>query len=143
MFEDFSSLVLCGLYPILRDPNARQDTISRVNPNHKTNSTRHISKYHLIQEMHRKNIVHRDIKSDNIMLHHGIYKICDLGFAKCIQPGIMQHTALGTITYMAPEVRRQESYGLKADIWSIGVVLYEMVFGVLPFDPEAPEHMYD
>lgn len=85
--------------------------------------------------MHRLNIIHRDLKSENIMCHNGIYKIVDLGFAKMLPSNsdVYNGTVLGTIITMAPEVMRREKYGVKADIWSLGVILYEMVYGILPY----------
>lgn len=62
----------------------------------------------IIQDMHRENIVHRDIKTQNIMSHNGVYKIVDLGFAKMIPPDSdIFGTVLGTIITMAPEVMRK------------------------------------
>lgn len=84
--------------------------------------------------MHKLNIVHRDLKTDNIMCHNGIYKIVDLGFAKMLPADTtLIGTVLGTIITMAPEVMRREKYGLKADIWSIGIIFYEMIYGRLPY----------
>ena len=58
--------------------------------------------------MHKENIVHRDLKSDNIMSHNGVYKIVDLGFAKKIPAeSDIYGTVLGTIITMAPEVMRR------------------------------------
>lgn len=75
--------------------------------------------------MHEKNIIHRDLKADNIMSHNGIYKIVDLGFAKLVpKDSETYNTTLGTIITMAPEVMRKQKYGLKADIWSIGIIFY-------------------
>jgi serine/threonine-protein kinase ULK/ATG1 len=70
------------------------------------------------------------------MSHNCVYKIVDFGFAKLI-PGNtdIYGTVLGTIITMAPEVMRRQKYGLKADIWSIGIILYEMIYGKLPYDP--------
>lgn len=77
------------------------------------------------------------------MAHNGIYKIVDLGFAKMLPPdAVIVGTVLGTIITMAPEVMRREKYGLKADIWSIGVILYEMIYGRLPYEPMKSVEMY-
>ena len=83
--------------------------------------------------MHEQNIIHRDIKSENIMSSNGVYKLVDLGFAKLLPFQDIKNTTLGTMTTMAPEVLKKEKYGLKADIWSIGVIFYEMVYGFIPF----------
>ena len=82
----------------------------------------------------RSNIMHRDIKPDNILLHNGNIKIADFGFCKPLEnQNDMVQTMLGSPIYMAPEVIRGEVYTNKADIWSLGVVLYQMLFGKCPF----------
>ena len=76
--------------------------------------------------MHKHNIIHRDLKTQNIMFHNQILKIVDLGFSKALPSGdgVEYGTTLGTIITMAPEVMKKQKYGLKADIWSIGIILY-------------------
>jgi serine/threonine protein kinase len=76
--------------------------------------------------------MHRDFKSANVLLHNGVAKIADLGFAKILKDSVT-HTILGTCLTMAPELLENKAYGFECDIWSLGVVYFEMLTGVYPF----------
>ena len=79
------------------------------------------------------NIIHRDIKPQNILFDKNWnVKVCDFGCASKVVENY-RHPAIGTPEYMAPEVLNQSRYGLPVDIWSLGIVLYEMVHGYPPF----------
>ena len=80
--------------------------------------------------LHEVNAIHRDFKSANVLKKNGKLKIGDLGFGKQTD---MANTCLGTSIYMAPEVLMNKTYTNKADIWSLGVVFYEMLFGTFPY----------
>ncbi|TSQ58036.1 Serine/threonine-protein kinase SIK2 [Bagarius yarrelli] len=94
-----------------------------------------------VEYCHNRNVVHRDLKAENLLLDgHMNIKIADFGFANFFQPGKPLATWCGSPPYAAPEVFEGQQYeGPQLDIWSLGVVLYVLVCGALPFDgPSLP-----
>lgn len=81
----------------------------------------------------KNNIMHRDFKLANILKHNGVIKIADFGFAKILTDDAFASTMLGSPLNMAPEILGGKDYNNKADIWSIGTCVYELLFGRPPY----------
>ena len=82
--------------------------------------------------LHSSKIVHRDIKSANIFFVNGIAKLGDMNVSKVVEGGMCE-TQTGTPYYTAPEIWQGRKYDYKCDIWSLGVLLYEMCMLKMPF----------
>ncbi|XP_049582706.1 serine/threonine-protein kinase SIK2 isoform X1 [Syngnathus scovelli] len=94
-----------------------------------------------VEYCHNRKIVHRDLKAENLLLDgHMNIKIADFGFGNFFEPGEPLATWCGSPPYAAPEIFEGQQYeGPQLDIWSMGVVLYVLVCGALPFDgPTLP-----
>jgi serine/threonine protein kinase len=96
-----------------------------------------------LQFIHKKRIVHRDIKLDNILIDlTNTVKICDFGVSRILQPKDIMYEHCGTPAYIAPEIFKDEGYeGFSCDVWSAGVTLYYMLAGMQPFKADKIEEL--
>uniref|UniRef100_A0A8C7S3V9 non-specific serine/threonine protein kinase n=1 Tax=Oncorhynchus mykiss TaxID=8022 RepID=A0A8C7S3V9_ONCMY len=98
-----------------------------------------------------KGIIHRDLKPQNILLSYPAgrkshstntcIKIADFGFARYLQNNMMAATLCGSPMYMAPEVIMSQNYDAKADLWSIGTILFQCLTGKAPFQASSPQDL--
>ena len=83
-----------------------------------------------VRYCHEMDIIHRDLKPENILYEtteeHSDIKVTDFGVGRFLDGGDMASTAVGTPSYMAPEVWKGQKYGKKVDVWAVGVIVYIM-----------------
>ena len=94
-----------------------------------------------LEMAHRNNIIHRDIKPHNIIItEDGVAKVTDFGIAKAVSNSTITAfgTTIGSVHYFSPEHARGGFTDAKSDLYSLGVVMYEMVTGRVPFDSDTP-----
>lgn len=93
-----------------------------------------------LQHAHEKGIIHRDIKPHNVMLlRDGTIKVTDFGIARFVATqGTLNNEALGSVHYISPEQARGSHIDTRTDIYSTGVMLYEMITGRLPYEGDSP-----
>ena len=80
-----------------------------------------------------KNVLHRDLKLQNILIHQNKVKLADFGFSRLLDETEFAKTILGSPLNMAPEILEAVPYTSKADIWSLGVCFYQLLFGRFPY----------
>lgn len=131
------NMILCFMLEYMEDGTLRDIMIKPIKEK--------FVRYYFIQiaqGLHylcKNNIVHRDIKPKNILLtcNKRKLKICDFGLAKKKEgdnnDGDMYKTVCGSPLYMAPEILKKENYNRQSDLWSLGIIMYEMLFGIHPF----------
>lgn len=83
--------------------------------------------------LHSNGIIHRDLKPANILIKNGVCKISDFGFAKNLGQATIMRSIVGTPLYMSPQLLKGIKYTSKSDLWSIGLIYYEMLHGRTPW----------
>lgn len=93
-----------------------------------------------IAHMHSQHVIHRDLKPENLLLTHKApdsqVKIIDFGLAKVMEENVAR-SFLGTRGYLAPEMLQRNSYDKAVDIWALGVIVFVLLCGCLPFDDDS------
>ena len=86
--------------------------------------------------LHKKDIIHRDLKPENLLLDkNGNIKLCDFGWSTEFSGN--RTTFCGTLDYMSPEILRYEQHDKSIDIWSVGILLFELIHGFAPFSKKG------
>ena len=95
-----------------------------------------------LEYLYKNKILHRDIKPHNILVKDGVIKISDFGFAKAFEKNELITTFCGSPLYMAPEIIKNKEYNLKSDIWSLGVIIYELFTKKHPYYVDSKQHLW-
>jgi serine/threonine protein kinase len=98
---------------------------------------------HALEYCHSKNIIHRDIKPENLLLgKKGEVKLADFGWS-VHAPSSRRTTICGTLDYLPPEIVKHQQHDETADIWSLGILLYELLCGYAPFEASNADLTYE
>lgn len=88
-----------------------------------------------VGHIHGRGVLHRDIKPDNFMVQDGTVRLCDFGLSVLLPQNERVFGCCGTAPFCAPEMLLRQPYGKQADVWSLGVMAYVLLFGAYPYNP--------
>ena len=134
--ESISIIVLPRWEPLRPHPEEGEAArgVSDRNPGAVADGLR--SKRLSMKVLHQRKVIHRDLKTENILVNDGVYKIASFGLAE--NTGSLttstRRDKVGSRISMAPEVQNDKPYDAQADLWSLGVVYYEILAGNVPFN---------
>lgn len=93
--------------------------------------------------MHQKEVIHRDIKPENLLNSQGTIKIADFGWSVYAPQEGRRETLCGTLDYLPPEMVKGDSHDKNVDIWSLGILCYELLCGAPPFETDTHSETYE
>ena len=97
-----------------------------------------------IVSLHEKGLIYRDLKPENILIDEKqAVKICDFGFTCKIAPSEKMSSLCGSYQYLAPEVIKREGYDKSMDVYCLGLLFYQLLVGVNPFEGITPKNMHE
>jgi serine/threonine protein kinase len=93
--------------------------------------------------LHTKEVIHRDIKPENLLNSQGTIKIADFGWSVYAPQEGRRETLCGTLDYLPPEMVKGDTHDKNVDIWSLGILWYELLWGFPPFETDTHNETYE
>jgi serine/threonine protein kinase len=114
-------------------------SVGKFSPNQACFYASHVTM--IFEYLHSKNVVYRDLKPENLLIDpDGYLKLTDFGFAKIVEG--RTYTLCGTPEYLCPEILTNKGHGKGVDWWTLGILIYEMIAGIDPFNDDDPMAIY-
>ena len=114
-------------------------SVGKFSPNQACFYASHVTL--MFEYLHSKNVIYRDLKPENLLIDpDGYLKLTDFGFAKVVEG--RTYTLCGTPEYLCPEILTNKGHGKGVDWWTLGILLYEMIAGIDPFNDDDPMAIY-